>query len=132
MVSPNVRLTRPLGEGAMGCVWVADHLTLRTQVAVKFISAELAADNQEIVARFVQEATLAAQIKSPHVVQIFDLGVMNDGTPYMVMELLEGESLQSWLDRRGRLSVHEAATVVIHVSRALRRAHELGIVHRDI
>jgi eukaryotic-like serine/threonine-protein kinase len=132
MVSSNVRLTRPLGEGAMGCVWVAEHLTLRTQVAVKFISAALAANSHEIVARFVQEASLAAQIRSPHVVQIFDQGVMADGTPFMVMELLDGESLQSWLDRRGRLSVHEAATVVIHVARALRKAHEAGIVHRDI
>jgi len=132
MVTHNVRLTRPLGEGAMGCVWVADHLTLRTQVAVKFISAELASDGGEILARFVQEASIAAQIRSPHVVQIFDQGVMGDGTPYMVMELLEGESLMEWLERRGRLSVQETSTVMVHVARALRKAHEQGVVHRDI
>jgi eukaryotic-like serine/threonine-protein kinase len=131
MVTANVRLERPLGEGAMGAVWVAEHLTLKTQVAVKFISAQLAAD-PNVLARFTQEASVAAQIKSPHVVQTFDQGLMRDGTPYIVMELLEGESLQERLERVGRLSLADAAMVVSQVARALNRAHDLGIVHRDI
>ena len=131
-VTKHVRLKRPLGEGAMGAVWVADHLTLKTEVAVKFISAALAADNAEIVARFEQEASVAAQIKSPHVVQTFDQGVMEGGTPYIVMELLEGESMGQRLERTGRLSLRQTAQVITQVARALSKAHELGIVHRDI
>lgn len=132
MVTANVRLERPLGEGAMGSVWVADHLTLKTKVAVKFISAQIAADDPAILARFTQEASVAAQIKSPHVVQTFDQGLMRDGTPYIVMELLDGESLQELLDRRGWLSLAEASEVITQVARALNRAHEVGVVHRDI
>ncbi|MEM6790045.1 MAG: protein kinase [Myxococcota bacterium] len=132
MVNHNVRLTKPLGEGAMGSVWFADHLSLNTEVAVKFIAAEVAALGGEILARFTQEASIAAQIRSPHVVQIFDHGVMGDGTPYIVMELLDGESLMQWLERRGRLTMKEAGIVLAHVARALRKSHELGVVHRDI
>ncbi len=132
MVTANVRLTRPLGEGAMGSVWVADHLTLKTEVAVKFIAAALAKTDSEILERFGREASLAAQIKSPHVVQTFDQGLMADGTPYIVMELLEGESLQDMIDRLERVPPAVTAQIVVQVARALGRAHDLGIVHRDI
>ena len=132
LVNTNVRLVRPLGEGAMGTVWVADHLTLATQVAVKFISSEIAHKNPEIVARFEREASVAAKLRSPHVVQTFDRGVTEDGTPYIVMELLDGESLQRRLERAGTLTLEETTVVVTQVGRALRRAHEAGIVHRDI
>jgi serine/threonine-protein kinase len=84
MVSANVRLVRLLGQGGMGSVWIADHLTLRTQVAVKFMSAAYA-ENPSLVARFSREATAAAQIKSPHVVQTLDHGVTPEGVPYIVM-----------------------------------------------
>ncbi|MFP6683490.1 MAG: serine/threonine-protein kinase, partial [Polyangiaceae bacterium] len=132
MVTPHVRLTEPLGEGAMGAVWVAEHLTLHTDVAVKFISEQLARDNPEIVARFEREASVAAQIKSPYVVQTFDHGVTDDGTPYIVMELLEGESLEERIQRSGPLPLEETSQIISQVARALRRAHEKGIVHRDI
>src|SRR5688572_12033259 len=92
LVGPNVRLSHVLGTGGMGKVWVADHLTLRVQVAVKFMAAEIAGD-QQAMARFTREATAAAQIRSPHVVQTFDHGVTVEGAPYIVMELLEGEDL---------------------------------------
>jgi len=127
-----VRLLRELGAGAMGEVWVADHLTLRTEVAVKFISAELAKEQPEIVKRFEREAAVAAQIKSPHVVQTFDRGVMDDGTPYIVMELMDGTSLCERLEEDGALTLVDTAQVVVHVARALRKAHELGVTHRDI
>ncbi len=132
MVTPHVRLTEPLGEGAMGAVWVAEHLTLHTDVAVKFISEQLARDNPEIVARFEREASVAAQIKSPYVVQTFDHGVTDDGTPYIVMELLEGESLEERIQRSGPLPLEETSQIISQVARALRRAHDKGIVHRDI
>ncbi|MBI4704352.1 MAG: serine/threonine protein kinase [Deltaproteobacteria bacterium] len=132
LVTGAVRLLRPLGEGAMGSVWVAEHTGLGTEVAVKFISGRWNLADPEIVARFHNEARAAARIKSPHVVQIHDHGLTEDGTPYIVMELLEGESLAERLDREGRLDLATATRIVEQVARALGRAHELGIVHRDL
>jgi serine/threonine protein kinase len=132
LVTPNVRLRRPLREGGMGHVWLAEHLTLRLDVAVKFISGKLATDDPQVLARFEQEARTAARIKSDHVVQTHDCGIMPDGTPYIVMELLEGESLQDHLDRVGVLSLRDLGRVVAQVAKALGRAHKIGVVHRDI
>jgi serine/threonine-protein kinase len=131
-VTPNVCLVQHLGEGGMGSVWVADHLSLKTRVAVKFVSADLVKADPSIVERFKREAALCAQIKSPHVVQTFDHGVMDDGRPYIVMELLEGESLQARMDRAGQLSLEETKAVINQTCKALSKAHRLGIVHRDI
>ncbi len=131
MVTPNVRLVRPLGEGGMGAVWVADHLALRTQVVVKFISDSLKA-NDEARERFSREAAAAAQVKSPHVVQTFDHGVTEDGRPYIVMELLEGKDLARHLDAMGRVTPETTLEIVVQLARALDRAHERKIIHRDI
>ena len=131
MVTSNVQLVRQLGEGGMGSVWVADHLGLDTQVAVKFISAELAKDEQ-MRERFSREAKATAQIKSPHVVHTLDHGFMPDGTPYIVMELLRGASLADRLQLEGRLDFAEVVQVVHQVASVLERAHADGIVHRDI
>jgi serine/threonine-protein kinase len=130
-ITDNVRLTRKLGEGGMGSVWVAEHLTLHTQVAVKFMSLELAQD-PGAVQRFTREATAAAQVKSPHIVQTYDHGLTPDGIPYIVMELLEGEDLGHRIDRHGPLSPIDASTVITQACKALGKAHSLGIVHRDI
>ncbi len=132
LVTPNVRLVRLLGKGGMGAVWVADHLTLDTQVAVKFISVELAQTDSNLTQRFTREASLAAKIKSPHVVQTFDHGMMDGSTPFIVMELLEGESLGERLARSGSLSLREAAKLVSQVAEVLATAHGMGVVHRDI
>ncbi len=131
LVGTNVRLLRPLKRGGMGSVWLAEHLTLRTQVAVKFMSERLAQD-QEYVARFSREATASAQIRSPNVVQVFDHGIAADGTPFIVMELLEGEDLRMRLAKVGTIGLDEAATIVVHIARALAKAHANGIVHRDM
>jgi len=114
----------------MGSVWVAEHQTLRMQVAVKFMAEKLTED-REYVERFAREAMSSAQIKSPHVVQVFDHGVA-DGTPYIVMELLEGEDLRTRLARTGPLPLREAALIIVQLARALSKAHAAGIVHRDI
>jgi serine/threonine-protein kinase len=129
-VTPTLRLAGELGQGGMGCVWTADHLTLKTQVAVKFL-AEHSASNPDAVARFSAEAAAAARIRSPHVVQVFDHGV-SDGTPYIVMELLEGEDLARRLARDGRVPPAETAVVIGQLCKALGRAHAMGIVHRDV
>ncbi len=131
MVTPSVKLVRPLGEGGMGAVWVADHLALRTQVVVKFIASGLK-DSKEATERFSREAAAAAQVKSPHVVQTFDHGFTPDGTPYIVMELLEGRDLGAFLDAEGRCSPELVVEIIAQLARALDRAHERGIIHRDI
>ncbi len=132
LVNPRVRLVRPLEEGGMGTLWVAEHLTLEHEVAVKFIAADLVTDDDQARQRFQREAKAAAQIRSPHVVQILDQGLMEDGTPYIVMELLAGHTLGDWIELTGRLGMAEAASIVSQVARALSKAHQLGIVHRDI
>jgi serine/threonine-protein kinase len=117
--------------GAMGEVWRADHVSLGTTVAVKLIDTADRDDAAELLARFHQEARAAAQLKSPHVVQILDHGA--DGrVAFMAMELLEGESLERRIERRGRLTPSEVAHVVRELARGLDRAHAAGIVHRDL
>ena len=132
MVTPNVRLLSPLRAGGMGTVWVAEHLTLETEVAVKFISAEFASRGDGALERFRREAKAAAQLRSPHVVKLLDHGVTDDGLPYIVMELLEGETLQDRLARGGRLPLAAVAEVVQQTCKALGEAHRRGTVHRDI
>ena len=131
MVNTSVRLVRPLGAGGMGSVWVADHLALNTQVVVKFIATELSR-NAEAVGRFKREAAAASQVKSPHVVQMLDHGVTENALPFIVMELLEGHDLAAHLEAHGRMRPEEVAAIVSQLARALGKAHESGIVHRDI
>ncbi len=130
-VTPKIRLVRPLGAGGMGSVWLADHDALHTQVVVKFIAADLA-KSQDAVGRFEREAAAASQVKSPHVVQILDHGLTGDGAPFIVMELLEGRDLAQHLEKFGRLAPDDVGEVTAQLCRALARAHERGIVHRDI
>jgi len=130
-VTPQVRLVRAIGAGGMGAVWVADHLALKTEVAVKFILAGRENDS-EARERFSREAETAAQVKSPHVAQIFDHGVTDDGIPFIVMELLEGEDLAKYVQSHGRLDLREIATIVTQICRALSRAHAKGLIHRDV
>jgi len=111
-------------------VWVADHLALSTQVAVKLIDPELA-KKESARERFRREATAAAQLRSAHVVQILDHGIDNN-QPFIVMELLEGEDLFERLAHRRRLTLRETSRIVTQVARALTRAHAARIVHRDL
>ncbi|AKT43516.1 serine/threonine-protein kinase [Chondromyces crocatus] len=130
-ITTTLRLVQPLGKGGMGSVWIADHLGLGIQVAVKFIAQQLLTD-ESMVLRFRREAMAAAQIRSPHVAQVFDHGVTSEGLPFIVMELLEGELLGDRVKRLGALPPRDTALIVTQVAKALTRAHEAGIVHRDI
>jgi len=114
----------------MGAVWRAEHVQLGTPAAVKLIDASFA-ENEEALSRFKREAQAAATLRSPHVVQILDYGV-DEGTPYIAMELLDGESLADRLQRRRCLTPAETSTLVTHVARAVGKAHDAGIVHRDL
>jgi len=131
MVTSNVRLVRPLGAGGMGSVWVADHLSLRTTVVVKFMARDMAG-SAEATARFSREAAAASQVKSPHVVQMLDHGFGEGGRPYIVMELLEGRDLEQRLRANSTLDPAEVVAIVAQLARALSKAHERGIVHRDV
>ncbi|XXY52893.1 serine/threonine-protein kinase [Sorangium sp. So ce269] len=130
-VGSHLRLIRTLGQGGMGSVWLAEHTALKTQVAVKFLR-DMYVDHPLAVVRLRREAEAAARIQSPHVVRVFDLGFADQGVPYIVMEHLEGETLQDLVERRRRLSLEETVSIVRQIGAALARAHEAGIVHRDI
>jgi len=114
----------------MGSVWLAQHLTLSSPVAIKLIDPAIA-DNTEALSRFLREAQAAASLRSPHVVQILDHGV-DEGVPFIVMELLDGESLAARLERQRRLAPHDTAHLMTQVGRAMTKAHDAGIVHRDL
>ena len=132
MVTPSLRLERRIGKGGMGSVWVAYNEALETEVAIKFIHSDVATKNPAAVRRFKREAGIAAKLKNPHGVHVYDHGILEDDTPYIVMELLEGESLHARLKRDGVLSVHETALVVTQMAQVLGKAHKLGVIHRDV
>ncbi len=130
LVAQRYELVRRIGRGGMGSVWLAKHTELRIDCALKFIEGRHA-DEPALRARFSREARAAAQLKTPHVVQILDSGEF-EGTPYMAMELLQGEDLGARLRRVSRLSPAECLEIVGQIARALTRAHAAGIVHRDL
>jgi serine/threonine-protein kinase len=125
------RVERVLGVGGMGVVVAALHLQLDERVALKFLLQEALA-NQEAVARFSREARAAVKIKSEHVARVIDVGSLDNGAPYMVMEYLEGQDLSHVLRQRGPLPVEEAVTYVLQACEAIAEAHALGIIHRDL
>jgi len=115
----------------MGAVWLAEHEKLRTEVVVKFIVGSEAKE-PEAHARFEREATLAAQAKSPHVVQIYDHGLSEQGVPYIAMERLSGEDLATRLERERRITPHVFVEWFRQIAVGIGRAHVRGIVHRDL
>jgi serine/threonine-protein kinase len=119
-----------LGEGGIGQVWRARHIALNSHVAIKFLQGGSAVA-ESTKRRFAAEAQITAQLKTPNAVQVFDFGVTDEGQPYLVMELLEGETLGSRIDRLGRLGIAETIRLLGPCARALDRAHKLGIIHRD-
>ncbi len=131
LVAGKYELKGIIGRGGMGSVWEGRHVSLGTRVAVKFIEKEYA-ESPEARARFLNEARAAATIASKFAVQIFDHGVTEDGRPYIVMELLEGEGLDRRLERLGRIPLQDVARAFLQICRALQRAHDGGIIHRDL
>ncbi|EYF08745.1 serine/threonine protein kinase [Chondromyces apiculatus] len=131
IIAGKFRLERLVGRGSMGTVWSGRHLRLDMPVAIKFMEAS-ATEEPEARQRFEREARAAAQIRSPHVVQVLDHGVDEHDAPYIVMELLEGEDLGGRLRRLGRMTPAEFEPLLTQAAKGLRRAHESGIVHRDL
>ncbi|MBW2458572.1 MAG: serine/threonine protein kinase, partial [Deltaproteobacteria bacterium] len=124
------RLEQPLGQGAMGTVWVAQHVELGSQHAIKVLKPEAAFFDRNLQ-RFLREARLMAKLQSAHVVRVTDHGYYGTA-PFFVMEYLGGESLEQRLRTAGRLTIQDTATMVLHVARGLAQAHDLGLIHRDI
>ncbi len=124
------RIEKKLGEGGMGAVYEVTHVGIDRRVALKVMRREVK-DAQGASLRFTQEAQAAARIGHPAIVDVFDLGEAEDGTPFIVMELLSGRSLHEELNR-GPMAVDRAVEIVTEMLRALEAAHRAGIIHRDI
>ena len=123
------RIERPIGEGGMGMVYAATDETLQRRVAIKVIRDQhLTGD---ALARFQREARTAASLSHPHIVTVHDFGTDETGSPYLVMELLEGESLRHAI-KGGRMPVERAITILTGLASALDAAHAKGVIHRDL
>jgi serine/threonine protein kinase len=124
------QIVRLLGEGGMGAVYEGIHLAIGKKVAIKVMNPDLAAD-PDARARFLREAQLTSRVRHPHAVDVTDVGA-EAGLTFLVMELLEGEDLASFIDWRGRLPLEQAADFMLAVSAAVAAAHDEGIIHRDL
>jgi serine/threonine-protein kinase len=131
IVAGKYRLDTVIGEGGMGSVWSATHTGLGQAVAIKFISKDFVTSG-DALRRFDAEAKAAAQLRSRHVVQVYDNGTLEDGTPYIAMELLRGESVYTRVHRAGPVPLKDTVEIIVQCCKALGRAHSAGIVHRDI
>ncbi len=125
------RVERVLGRGGMGVVVAATHMQLDQRVALKFLLPD-ALDNGEVVERFSREARAAVKIQSEHVARVIDVGQLDNGLPYMVMEYLQGSDLSATLRAQDRLPIEDAVEYVLQACEAIAQAHALGIVHRDL
>jgi hypothetical protein len=132
VIGGRYRLVRPLGEGGMGVVWAAAFGTLGREVAVKIMLREASAADPTAIDRFFAEAQICGTIRHPGIVDILDAGRDLDGAPYLVMELLDGDSLDKVIDRAGTLRPLDVLPVVRDAARTLALAHDKGIIHRDI
>lgn len=130
LVGGRYALEKLIGEGGTGEVWRARHVTLRSPVAIKLLHGS-AAFKESTRKRFLTEARVAAQLSTRHAVKVFDFGVTEQGRPYLIMELLDGETLAHRLERERILSPYATARILRLASRALDAAHALGVVHRD-
>jgi serine/threonine-protein kinase len=131
IVAGKYKVESLVGRGAMGSVWSARHMSLGRAVAIKFIHPQLT-NSREALRRFQTEAKAAAKLKSRHVAQVYDDGVTESGQPYIVMEFLEGKSLEAAIRERGPLAPDEVIDIIREAAQALEVAHAAGVVHRDL
>ena len=131
IIAGKFRVERELGAGGMGYVVLAYHLALEELVALKMLLPEAMKD-EESVLRFSREAKAAARIKSEHVARVLDVSTFDDGSPYIVMEYLEGSDLEQVVEAKGKLAIEDAVDYVLQACEALAEAHARGVVHRDL
>ncbi|MCA9611087.1 MAG: serine/threonine protein kinase, partial [Myxococcales bacterium] len=131
IIADRYQLDRVIGRGGMGVVYGGQHTWTERPVAVKLLHSAFA-DDPTLLKRFFREAKLTAKLRHPNVVEILDMGEDEDGSSFIVLELLEGRSLKAILDGVSRLDVGRAFEILYPVMDALAAAHDLGIVHRDV
>ena len=131
VIDGKYRIVRLIGEGGMGAVYEGENVKIRRKVAIKTLLSGLTG-NADVVGRFEREATAAGRIGNAHILEVLDLGEMQDGDRYMVMELLDGEPLSARIEARGHLSPAEVAPIGAQVLEGLAAAHAAGIIHRDL
>src|SRR5262249_42007554 len=124
-------LLRRLGEGGVGVVFEAEDTWIGRRVALKVLHSHLSAQ-ADILARFRREARAAAMTRHPNIVHVYEVGQWRDGSPFIVQELLHGETLRERIMQRGKLAPAEAIEVLVPIMGAVAAAHRAGIVHRDI
>lgn len=120
-----------IGQGGMGTVYEAEHVAIGRRVALKVLRPEQV-QKKEAVSRFEHEVRVVSAIRHPAICQIYDVGRLDDGSPYMVMERLRGESLADRLERGGKVEPRELATILIEALGGLEAAHRQGVIHRDL
>ncbi|MBL9043475.1 MAG: HEAT repeat domain-containing protein [Myxococcales bacterium] len=127
----NYRVNAKIGQGGMGAVYAAVHKQIGRRAAIKVLHGPLAG-TADYAARFLNEARAVNMLRHPGLVEVFDFGQLPDGTLYIIMEYLEGESLRGLLRREGKLPEDEAKDLALQMGQALLAAHSKGIVHRDL
>src|SRR5689334_11973766 len=125
------RVLRRIGSGGMGAVFLAEHVLLGRRAAIKQLLPAFSAQ-RDVVERFFNEARAATAVRDPGIVQVYDYGVHVDGTAYIVMELLEGETLCARITRLGRIAPVDTLRIIRQTATALAAAHDAEIVHRDL
>ena len=128
VIDGKYRIEHLLGRGGIGIVAKAEHLVLKHPVALKVLRRELASDDRH-VARFLREARAAVRLESEHVARVMDVGTLEDGAPYLVMEYLEGEDLAHRVERSGPLPPDLTAAYLLEACDGLAEAHAAGIIH---
>jgi serine/threonine-protein kinase len=131
VVAGKYRITSVIGEGGMGTVFAAHHELLDVTVALKVLASDFTR-NRSVLDRFLREARAVAKLKSDHVVRVMDVGTLEAGQPYIVMELLEGEDVEHRIQRVRQLPIGEAVDVILQALEAMSHAHAVGIIHRDL
>lgn len=131
LLAGKYRIERVLGVGGMGVVVAARHEQLGQLVAIKFVREDALA-NDDAIERFLREARSAVRLKSEHVARVIDVGKLESGAPYMVMEFLDGEDLGQVLEDRGPMAPEAAVQLLLQACEAVAEAHNAGIVHRDL
>ncbi|RAL25445.1 hypothetical protein DL240_04335 [Lujinxingia litoralis] len=126
------RIVRPLGEGSFATVIHARHEVMDRDVALKFLRPEVMASHPEVAERFMNEVRLASRLKSPHTVAIFDFGKTSEGIPYMVLEYVDGRTLDEVIEKHGALGKRRSMEWCLQILESLQEAHAHHIIHRDL
>jgi serine/threonine protein kinase len=132
IIAAKYRLNQPIGAGGMASVWSATNVFTERQLAIKFMSATVSR-NAEAARRFLNEAKVSARVNHPNIIDVLDVGQAEDGSFFLVMELLTGINLETAIRRQSPpMMVHEFVGIMLDVARALTAAHKAGVVHRDL